>query len=128
MLANKSFLKNKVRIIEQVLIKELSIIYQSAISLVFPSFYEGFGYPPLEAMSLGCPVIVSNAASLPEICLDAAYYINPYDYRAISEAMRKMIEDKEIKNRLIEKGKIRVKSFTIEKFIQKHIDQIEALL
>jgi glycosyltransferase involved in cell wall biosynthesis len=64
---------------------QLRALYENAACFVFPSFYEGFGLPPLEAMSLGCPVVVSQAASLPEVCGDLAYYCDPNDPKDIAK-------------------------------------------
>jgi glycosyltransferase involved in cell wall biosynthesis len=65
----------------------LASLYRNAIALVYPSKYEGFGLPPLEAMALGCPVITTRCTSLPEVCGDAAYYIDPDDPRSISQSL-----------------------------------------
>ncbi len=72
---------------------ELRALYQNAACFVYPSFYEGFGLPPLEAMTCGCPVVVSRAASLPEVCGDAAVYCNPYEPADIARAVGKVIQD-----------------------------------
>ncbi len=66
---------------------------QRASALVFPSLYEGFGLPPLEAMACGCPVASSNAAALPEIVGDAARLFDPHDPRAIADAVREVLDD-----------------------------------
>lgn len=66
---------------------DLDHLYRTARALIFPSLYEGFGLPPIEAMSAGCPVFVSNSGSLPEVCGDAAYYFDPYDIDAIYSAI-----------------------------------------
>lgn len=130
----KSFLSTtedlikKIKFLENVSLDDLIVIYQFAKALVFPSLYEGFGYPPIEAMSVNCPVIVSNLSSLPEICKDGALYVDPYDVKDISKAMKDIIENKNLKTNLIEKGQKRVKSFSIENFIKNHIVQIESLL
>jgi glycosyltransferase involved in cell wall biosynthesis len=128
LLANKKDFANKINLTGYASIEDLPIIYQSAKALVFPSLYEGFGYPPIEAMSLDCPVIVSNLASLPEICLDAAFYVDPYDIKNISFAMKEIIENEKLRSSLIEKGRKRVKFFTIENFIKSHIEQFEFFL
>ncbi len=65
----------------------LASIYQSASLFVYPSLHEGFGFPPLEAMSVGCPVLVSSAASLPEVCGDAACYFDPTDEHELGQAL-----------------------------------------
>lgn len=96
--------------------EELASLYKSALALIFPSFYEGFGIPPLEAMACGCPVISSNAASLPEVCNDAAIYINPNNITEIEEKMIRLISDDHLKNQLIKKGKENLERFSNEKF------------
>ena len=72
---------------------ELRALFESAACFVYPSFYEGFGLPPLEAMACGCPVIVSKAASLPEVCGDAALYCDPYDHTDIAEKIVQVLHD-----------------------------------
>jgi glycosyltransferase involved in cell wall biosynthesis len=94
--------------------EELVLLYKNASALVFPSFYEGFGIPPVEAMACGCPVISSNAASLPEACGDAALFINPDDINDISQKMVDILTNNELKNKLIGKGRENVKRFPIE--------------
>lgn len=90
---------------------DLPAIYSLAEVFVFPSFYEGFGLPPLEAMSCGCPAIVSHAASLPEVCGDAALYVNPEDPFSIGKAIQEAISNQSLRKNLIEKGLERVKRF-----------------
>jgi glycosyltransferase involved in cell wall biosynthesis len=88
---------------------ELNSLYANALCFVFPSIYEGFGFPPLEAMSVGCPVIVSNAASLPEVCSDAALYCNPYDVSDIASKIQFMIDNPKLQIIYSNKGYARVK-------------------
>jgi glycosyltransferase involved in cell wall biosynthesis len=83
---------------------ELRQWYGHAAALVFPSFYEGFGFPPLEAMAVGCPVIASNVAAVPEVCGDAALYCDPHDVRSISAAMLTITEDMALREQLVLKG------------------------
>ena len=71
----------------------LAVLYRLAAVFVFPSLYEGFGLPPLEAMASGAPVITSNVSSLPEVVGDAAVLIDPYDPEAIADAMRRVLSD-----------------------------------
>jgi len=106
---------------------DLPGIYANALSLVFPSYYEGFGLPPLEAMSCGCPVISSNASSLPEVCADAALYFNPNNVDEIVTAMQRIVEDKNIVKELIQKGNENIKRFSrsiFNKNIKKEIDEL----
>ena len=107
---------------------ELVNLYTNASLFIFPSFYEGFGLPPLEAMASGCPVVVSNKGSLPEICGDAAYYINPYDEESIMEGMYKVLTDNIVRQTLIQNGLERVKMFSWEISAKKHINVFEEVL
>lgn len=93
----------------------LANLYKYALALVYPSLYEGFGIPPLEAMSLGCPVICSNVSSIPEIVSDGGYYFDPHDIDSISSSVEKVLSSLELRQSLIAKGKERVKFFSWEK-------------
>jgi glycosyltransferase involved in cell wall biosynthesis len=99
-----------------------------AEALVLPSFYEGFGLPPLEAMACGCPVIVSNAASLPEVCGDAALYCNPHDPKDIAAKIKQLVENPSLQEDLRQKGFERAKRFTWEKCAQETIAVIRKVL
>jgi glycosyltransferase involved in cell wall biosynthesis len=96
--------------------EELVLLYKNTSALVFPSFYEGFGIPPIEAMACSCPVISSNAASLPEVCNDAAIYINPNNIDDIANKMIAIISDSNLTSQLIEKGKENIRRFSNEIF------------
>jgi len=102
---------------------ELHRLYQSAAALVFPSLYEGFGLPPLEAMASGCPVAVSNAGSLPEVVGDAAVQFDPADPEAIAAAIVKAVTGGEA---LTQAGLHHVKAFTWEKCGDAHIKAYRA--
>ncbi|MBI5412744.1 glycosyltransferase family 4 protein [Candidatus Peregrinibacteria bacterium] len=91
---------------------ELPIFYRLATALVYPSLYEGFGLPPLEAMASGCPVICSNAASLPEVCGDAAISVDPNDIENLSFKINQLIEDKTLQADLIKRGLEQAKKFS----------------
>lgn len=91
---------------------ELAGLYKNARIFIYPSFYEGFGLPPLEAMGCGCPVVISRLASLPEVCGDAAYYINPYKAEDIAEAIRNILNNGFLREDLINKGRERIKLFS----------------
>ncbi|MBV9388353.1 MAG: glycosyltransferase family 4 protein [Chroococcidiopsidaceae cyanobacterium CP_BM_ER_R8_30] len=118
----------KVKFLEYVSNNDLGYFYQGALCLVFPSLYEGFGLPPLEAMSFNCPVITSNAASLPEVCGDAALYVNPYDVTDIKEKIEKMINDPQVGAKLSEAGRERVKLFSMDNYIKKLSDAYNVVL
>jgi glycosyltransferase involved in cell wall biosynthesis len=89
-------------------------LYSGAEFFAFPSLYEGFGMPPLEAMACGTPCLVSNAASLPEVCADAAIYIDPYSIEDISIKINRLLSDDALRNSLRQKGLTRSKRFNWE--------------
>lgn len=91
---------------------ELYALYQNALCLVFPSFYEGFGLPPVEAMAKGCPAIVSSASVMPEVCGDAALYCNPNDAQTLADAIVQMQTTPQLREELIQKGAARVQLFS----------------
>lgn len=93
---------------------EKNALYQYAQAFVFPSLYEGFGIPPLEAMHFGCPVVCSNAASLPEVCGDAAAMVDAYQVESIAAGLWDVISDEDYRNSLIQKGYDQEKSFSWE--------------
>jgi glycosyltransferase involved in cell wall biosynthesis len=96
---------------------ELVRLYQSAAALVFPSLYEGFGQPPLEAMACGCPVACSNAASLPEVCGDAARLFDPSSAEDLVAAVEEVLDDPEPWRK---KGLARAATFTWEATARAH--------
>jgi len=92
---------------------------------VLPSLYEGFGLPVLEAMQRGCPVITSNISSLPEAGGDAAMYVDPENVNDIAEKMNKLINDKKLREELVEKGKKQVKKFSWEKAAKETLEVLQ---
>ena len=103
---------------------ELARLYRTAAALVFPSLYEGFGQPPLEAMACGCPVACSNAASLPEVCGDAARMFDPTSPEAIAEGVDEVLRAPEEWRR---RGLERARQFTWESTARAHDDVRTAL-
>lgn len=99
-------------------------LYRDALCLAFPSRYEGFGLPPLEAMSLGCPAIVSTCASLPEVCGDAALFCGPDDAEAMAGHIRSLVEDSGLRERLVVAGHAQAARFTWN----KAAGEVEAVL
>ena len=99
--------------------KTLASLYRLASVFVFPSLYEGFGLPPLEAMAAGTPVITSNVSSLPEVVGDAAILIDPYDLDAIADAMRRVLTDDALRQDLRARGLVRVKEFSWDRSISR---------
>ncbi len=95
--------------------EDLKKMYAAATVFVFPSLYEGFGIPPLEAMACGCPVVSSNVASLPEVVGDAGILIEPKNARKIADSVISLIENDQIRNMLIERGLRRAEKFSWQK-------------
>ncbi|MCK5240887.1 glycosyltransferase family 4 protein [bacterium] len=91
---------------------ELALIYNAATLFAYPSLYEGFGLPPLEAMACGAPVLVSKVASLPEVCGEAVQYCDPLDVYDIAENMQKLLENESLRNTLAEKSQEHIKKYT----------------
>jgi glycosyltransferase involved in cell wall biosynthesis len=99
-----------------------------ANSFVFPSLYEGFGIPLLEAFSVGIPIACSNATCLPEIAGNAAIYFNPYVSQEITIAINAILSDENIRVRLVANGRERVKNFTWKKSAQEHLTTFENIV
>lgn len=102
--------------------------FAHADCFVFPSLYEGFGLPPLEAMACGCPTLVSNIASLPEVCGDAALYCDPYDTEDIRAKIMLLLGSPSLRNALVTKGRERVKSFSWDVAAVKTLDIINQFI
>lgn len=95
--------------------EDKGLLYQHALAFLYPSFYEGFGLPILEAMRCGTPVVTSDCASMPEVAGDAALLVNPNDHTHLKQALHKMYRDEVYREQLIKKGYERVKQFSWEK-------------
>jgi glycosyltransferase involved in cell wall biosynthesis len=95
--------------------EDLPYFYNSCSTFVYPSLYEGFGLPPLEAMSCRVPVITSNVSSIPEVVGDSALLINPFDTEELKNAMEKVLEDTALRETLSSKGFERSKLFSWKK-------------
>lgn len=106
---------NKIIVLGFVPQEDMAALYYLADIFVYPSLYEGFGLPILEAQALGCPVISSNVSSMPEVAGKGAILINPYKINEISNAIELIIKDKDLKRNLIRKGYSNVKKFSWEK-------------
>ncbi|MGQ8705923.1 glycosyltransferase family 4 protein [Serratia sp. TSA_198.1] len=117
---------DKVEFMGRVDDQELINLYQNALAFVFPSFYEGFGIPPLEAQSCGCPVISSNAASMPEVLQDSVIYFDPNNIAMISDAMKEIISDSELRTELTRKGNLNLKRFSWHASAQKVSDIVDS--
>lgn len=94
---------------------KLASCYRYAAAFVYPSLYEGFGIPPLEAMSLDCPVVCSNTSSIPEVVGNAAEYFDPLDVESIREALERVLNSEERQDELIRYGQLRRTQFSWER-------------
>lgn len=111
----KALENKKIQLLGYVTDKDLVDLYNIAELFVFPSLYEGFGLPVLEAAACGCPVVTSMGGSLPEVMGESALYIDPYSVQDISEKMTEMLTDKKIQKKYSELGLIQAGKFSWEK-------------
>ena len=103
--------------------EDLHALYLNALAYVFPSFYEGFGLPPLEAMQCGTPTLVSNTSCMPEICGEGnSLFFDPYNIDDMQAKMRQVVSDPSLRQRLIDRGRERVKAFSWEKMTQEVLE------
>ena len=107
-----SSISDRVRLIEYVSDGDLRSLYSRASLFVYPSLYEGFGLPVLEAMACGTPVVASNSTSIPEVAGDAAVLVDPTNVHALAEAMRSVLTDVDLQTSLRAKGSARIRQFT----------------
>lgn len=106
---------------------EKNELYKNASVFAYPSFYEGFGFPPLEAMSYSLPVVSSSVSSLPEVLGKAAILVNPFKIEEIKEALIMSLVNQELRESLITKGRTQVKLFTWENTAREYIELFESL-
>jgi len=107
---------------------DLPALYRNAALFAFPSLYEGFGFPVLEAMACGVPVVCSDASSLPEVAGDAALLVNPLDTGALAEAMARALEDADLRQEMIARGLARAARFTWERAARQLLGTFGSLL
>jgi glycosyltransferase involved in cell wall biosynthesis len=119
-------LEDQVKYINFVPFEDLPLIYNLASVLVFPSLFEGFGIPFVEAMHTGLPIVCSNTTSIPEIVGDAGHYFDPEDPRDIAEKVLQVWSDDDLKRSLIERGTERAQLFTSEQAALKTVDAYTA--
>lgn len=103
---------------------QLRALYEHATAFVHPSRYEGFGLPPLEAMALGCPVVCSNAAALPETCGRAALFFSPEDHRELAGLLDRVLSEPELRNELRAAGQQRVREFSWERAATSYLEML----
>ncbi|MEO0276004.1 MAG: glycosyltransferase, partial [candidate division WOR-3 bacterium] len=108
--------------------KELPFFYKNAIALLYPSLYEGFGLPILEAYKFNIPVITSNVSSLPEAAGKGAILVNPYDIKEIESAIFKIYIDKDLKSKIIESQKEEIKKYDYERIGEEILSLYRSLV
>ena len=121
-------IENKVIFPGFIPLEDLPIFYNAAKVFVYPSFYEGFGLPPIEAMACGTPVIASNVTSIPEICENSCLLINPYDVFELKSAMVNILSDNNLCDDLIKKGFEKASSFNWSRTAINTIDAYKKVL
>lgn len=107
---------------------ELVALMQNAMALIYPTLYEGFGLPPLEAMSVGCPVITTRAGSVPEVCADAAVYAEGDDDDALAQAVVEMYRNEGLRRICVERGLRQSSKFTWERSATTFLDALDNLV
>ena len=120
--------ETRVKLLGYVPDEDIPALYSSAELFVFPSFFEGFGLPPLESLTFGCPVVASSAGSIPEVLGDAALFVDPFNFEDIAENIEKLLKDKEHQKRLIQKGYERISFFSWKKTAEKVLNTYENII
>ena len=115
-------LHKKIRFLNHVSAEDLRFLVSGAMALTFPSLYEGYGLPLVEAMGFGVPVLTARSSSLPEVCGDAALYVDPYDVRDIREKIERLVGDQPLRDYLSERGLERAQQLNPANFAQQVAD------
>ncbi len=126
--ARNSSVKDDIIFTDFVADEDKVYLYKSASLFVYPSFYEGFGFPPLEAMALGVPVITSDCSSLPEVVGEAGLMVNPYNIGRLAWAMNEVLSNEELREKMIIKGYEQVKKFSWAKCAKETLEVFEKLM
>jgi glycosyltransferase involved in cell wall biosynthesis len=121
-------LGERVHFVGEVTQERLEQFYLHAELLVFPSLYEGFGFPPLEAMACGCPAVVARAGSLPEVCRDAALYFDPRSSADLASALLRAVGDPQLRQRLVERGRHQALRFNWDQCTRETLAVMEEAL
>lgn len=108
--------------------RAMPLFYGACKLVVYPSLYEGFGLPALEAMSAGVPLVVSNTSSLPEIVGDAGLFVDPRDPRSIAEGMKRLLNDQDLRTELVSRGLERARLFSWQKAAEKSVEVYQRVL
>jgi glycosyltransferase involved in cell wall biosynthesis len=118
----------RVRFLGRVDDDELAALYSGALAFVFPSLYEGFGIPPLEAQQCACPVIAARAASMPEVLGSSAVYVDPYDEEDLADAMSRVVDDPALRASLVSAGQTNAARFSWRASAERVSGVIDAVL
>ncbi len=124
-LAREIDIESKVKILGYVPQEDLPALYANASMFVFPSRYEGFGLPVLEAMNMGTPVITAHASSLPEVCGDAALFADPESDEDVAEKISSLLSDPKLREQCVTRGRIRAQDFSWRRFTERVITSIQ---
>jgi len=108
--------------------EHLPIVYNQALAYVFPSLYEGFGFGPLEAMASGCPVVVSNAASLPEVVGEAGILVAPNDTESWAQEMLRVTSDESLRSTLRQKGLVQAQKFSWRRCAEETLEVFKRII
>ena len=117
-------LHNRIKRLGYVEHQDMSALYNLADAYVYPSLYEGFGLPVLEAMQCGCPVIASNASSIPEVAADAAVLVNPLDTSALADAIYRVLTNSQLSEQLVSSGFRQARNFSWDRCAGIMLDKI----
>ena len=122
LISSLGFANNQVKRISYLTDMQLARFYSNAAAFIYPSLYEGFGLPPLEAMAAGCPVVCSNTSSMPEVVRNAGVYFNPLDIEEMRNAIERVVFSEDLKNKLVKLGYENIKNFTPSKCASKTLE------
>ena len=109
----------KVRLLGHVSVSDLRFLYSGASALTFPSLYEGYGLPLIEAMTFGLPILTAKTSSMPEVCGDAALYCDPFDVRDIRDKLIRLMTDQDARTWLSQRALERSREITMETFTEE---------
>jgi glycosyltransferase involved in cell wall biosynthesis len=127
-LAEELEIKNRIILLDYVPQEDMPVLYRNASVFVYPSRYEGFGLPVLEAMNQGVPVIAGKTSSLPEVGSDAILYCDPDNYEDLAMVIKNLLNNNHLKAALSLKGKERASHFSWDKFVEKTLNIIKELI